>query len=212
MHIFFDVDGVLIDGFHTKPEKQNRWDKALKEDLGIDPADMQEIFSGWFLEVLQGRLGFEEELDRWLKQNDYDLKAWQVIKYWHEKDSNINRALYNIVEQLSALNGVNLYIATNQTHERAQYLWNNLGFKNHFKDIYYSARLGCLKYDTHYFAQIEADLNLDPIHDTILYFDDHPKNIEVAAERGWKAVLFDHIGDVENHPEIIRMIQTQERQ
>src|SRR5690606_7605870 len=106
--------------------------------------------------------GFEEELDRWLRKNDYDLKAWQVINYWHEKDSNINRALYNIVEQLSACDGTHLYVATNQTHERAHYLWDTLGFKNHFKDIYYSARLGCLKFDTNYFAQIEDQLGLDP--------------------------------------------------
>ncbi len=32
-----------------------------------------------------------------------------------------------------------------QEHHRAAYLWDELGFKEHFKDIFYSARLGHLK-------------------------------------------------------------------
>jgi putative hydrolase of the HAD superfamily len=42
IRIFFDVDGVLIGGWHSMPERRKRWDVNLKQDLGIDPAALYE--------------------------------------------------------------------------------------------------------------------------------------------------------------------------
>lgn len=207
MKIFFDVDGVLIDGFHAKPERQNRWDKTIKADLGIDPEKLQKIFKGWFLNVLEGRLNFEEEMDRWLKQQDYDVKAWQVIDYWHRKDSNYNHQVWNVVQKLSKSESVQLYTATNQTHERINFLRDVLGWSNHFDDFYYSARLGCIKHNPDYFAKIEYDLNFNPRRDDHLYFDDDIRNIEVSSSRGWNAVLVDGPEDVSSHPKIIELME-----
>ena len=205
MKVFFDIDGVLIDGFHTKVERRNRWDINLEKDLGIRHDHFQEIFSGWFLEVLQGRLDFEEELSQWLKANDYDVKAWQVINYWNEKDSNLNTAVWSIVSKLSE-RGIDIYTATNQTHARIEYLREALGWKNYFTDFYYSARLGCLKSDSSYFLKIERELDFNPHENAPLYFDDDPRNIEVASARGWEAVLVDTPIDVVNHPKIRNLV------
>lgn len=199
--IFFDIDGVLINGYHHKAERTNRWDKNIERDLGIDSKKFQEIFKGWFLEVVQGRLDFEEEMDRWLKKEKYDLKAWQVMDYWHERDSNLSPA-FDVVPALSQKTDFSLFTATNQTHARIAYLRDILGWKNYFTDFYYSARLGCLKLDPHYFAQIERDLGFNPQIDPPLYFDDDPRNIEVSSKRGWNAVLVDGPEDVLNHPDI----------
>lgn len=205
MKVFFDIDGVLIDGFHTKVERRNRWDINLEKDLGIRHDHFQEIFSGWFLEVLQGRLDFEEELSQWLKANDYDVKAWQVINYWNEKDSNLNTAVWSIVSKLSE-RGIDIYTATNQTHARIEYLREALGWKNYFTDFYYSARLGCLKSDSSYFLKIERELDFNPHENAPLYFDDDPRNIEVASARGWEAVLVDTPIDVVNNPKIRNLV------
>lgn len=201
--IFFDVDGVLIDGFHTKTERWNRWDKDIERDIGIKFGHIEDfILRGAFPDILRGRLDFEEEMDRWLRRNDYDLKAWQVINYWHEKDSVLNGPVFDAVQILSQKSGISLYTATNQTHARIAYLKDILGWKKYFTDFYYSARLGCLKYDPAYFAQIEAELQFDPREDTPIYFDDDPRNIEVSMARGWNAVLVDGPEDVVNHPEV----------
>jgi FMN phosphatase YigB (HAD superfamily) len=37
-HIFFDVDGVLVDGFHFNPQYRKVWSANMQADLGIDPA------------------------------------------------------------------------------------------------------------------------------------------------------------------------------
>lgn len=200
MKIFFDIDGVLINGWHTKPARRNCWNKDLERDLGVKVEHFESIFSGWFLDVLKGRLNLEEELERWLKEHDYDVKAWQVMDYWHKKDSVLNRSVFDVVERLSGRDDIHLYTATNQAHERIIYLKNVLGWKNHFTDFYYSARLGCLKHDPDYFRQIEEELKFDPRQNPPLYFDDDPKNIEVSSARGWNAVLVDGPEDVVNHP------------
>ncbi len=201
MKIFFDVDGVLIDGFHARPERRNRWDKTIENDIGIKFGHLEDfILHGAFPDIIQGRGNFEEELDQWLNFHDYDIKAWQVINYWHEKDSKLNEGVWNVVQKLSTLDGFELYTATNQTHERIVYLRDVLGFRKYFKDFYYSARLGCIKHNPDYFAKIEDDLKFNPRLDDHLYFDDDPKNIEVSSARGWKAVLVDGSEDVFDHP------------
>lgn len=103
-----------------------------------------------------------------------------------------------IVKTLSKNADVKLYIATNQEHYRAAYLWNDLGFKDYFEDIYYSARLGCFKKDPAYFQQINAELNLKD--QTVLFFDDSPDNIATASSCGWNAVLFNDVNNLIEHP------------
>jgi putative hydrolase of the HAD superfamily len=197
MNIFFDVDGVLIDGFHAKPERSNRWDKTLKEDLGLDPETFSSFFiHGPFVKVLKGQASLEEELDHWLLQNDCDLKAWQVMDYWHQKDSNINPDIWAVVKTLAANPDHNLYVATNQSHDRAGYLWHDLNFKAYFKDMFHSARIGHLKHEEGYFEMVEGMLGIDPVFDPPLYFDDDSRNIDLAKARGWNAILVDVPSDV----------------
>lgn len=203
--VFFDIDGVLIDGFHTKLERRNRWDTNIEHDLGIKPDHLQEIFRGWFLEVLEGRLDLHGEMTRWLKTHHYDATANDVIDYWHSRDTKLNPA-FDVVTSLSGRGDVALYTATNQSHERIRYLKDILGWKNHFTDFYYSARLGCLKHDFNYFRQIEEELNIDPYQEPLLYFDDDPRNVEVSSARGWNAVLVDGPEDVTEHPMIKELL------
>ena len=202
MRIFFDVDGVLINNLHAVRGWIKRWDENIEKDLGIKQDHFQEIFKSWFPDVLCGRLDLEEELERWLKRNDYDVKAWQILNYWHERDSNLNTPVWEVIDSLSSNSDVALYLATNQSHARAHHLWHAMEFKNRFREIYYSARLGTVKRSHDYFRQIEKELEFDPRAEPPLYFDDDPKNIETAAARGWNAVLFDTAEDCVRHPAI----------
>ncbi len=190
-----------------KPERQNRWDLNIEEDLGIKQDHLQEIFRGWFLEVLQGRADFHLELDRWLKSHGYDHAPETIIDYWHSRDTKLSKA-FDVVKALSGRQDVALFTATNQSHQRIEYLKENLGWKDHFADFYYSARLGCLKYDFNYFRQIEEELSFDPANDPHVYFDDDPRNIEVSSARGWNAALVDGPEDVTNHPVIQSLLRT----
>lgn len=199
MKIFFDVDGVLMNNIHMERGWIDRWDKDIEKDLGLDPAKFQEIFKSWFPKAQLGHLDFEEEMQRWLKANDYDLKAWQIINYWNEKDTNLNEDLWPSIRALSQRPDVSLFVATNQTHARALYLWET-SFKSHFKKIFYSAALGCFKTDAAFYQKIEEELRIDPHSETVLFFDDDKRNVKASSERGWQAVYFDTAQDCLNHP------------
>lgn len=199
MRIFFDVDGVLMDNIHMVKGWIKRWDADLQKDLGIHHDRFQEIFKSWFPSVQTGRADFEPAMAEWLSSNGYGVPARKVIDYWHRRDTNVNPAVMDAVKRLAAQDGVDLYTATNQSHERIAYLRGDLGWGQYFKDFYYSARLGCMKHDGQFFAKIEEELAFDPALEPPLYFDDDPRNIEVASNRGWDAVYVDDARDVVNH-------------
>jgi putative hydrolase of the HAD superfamily len=62
--LLFDVDGVVVHGFHARPERRRRWDENLAADLGIDPAEFVEHFIRGPFErgVLTGRMSLVEGL------------------------------------------------------------------------------------------------------------------------------------------------------
>ena len=60
--VFFDVDGVLVHGYHARPDLQLRWDENLLADLGIDPEAFKErfIYDVFVKKVLIGKVGLVE--------------------------------------------------------------------------------------------------------------------------------------------------------
>jgi len=206
LHIFFDVDGVLINGFHTKAEKRVRWDTHIQQDLGIDPENFQTFFTEtYFLRSLLGKIDLEDNLQKWLSENHYQIKAGKVIEYWMAKDSNLNTDLMPVIETLASCPDIVLHIATNQEHIRAAYLWNDVGFQKYFDNIFYSAKFGCFKRDKNFFTAAMKELAITPGQEKIIYFDDDPKNIEVANALGWDAVLYDQAEQVTGHPDLAHL-------
>ena len=85
--------------------------------------------------------------------------------------------------------GYACYLATSQEHRRASYIWEELGLRHHFADIFYSAKLGCSKKSVEFFRLIEARLGLPA--ERLLYFDDRESFVELARSAGWDAYLYD---------------------
>lgn len=207
--IFFDVDGVLIHGFHTRPEKRQRWDLDLERDLGIAPNAFSDGFiQGTFIsDVLPGKRSLVEALDQWIRTEGYSVSAIHLIEYWLEKDSRRNVELLQLVGRLKAAGGSRLYMATNQEHLRAMHLWLNLDFRDLFDDIFYAARLGALKPDAAFFQAIERIIG--PQKTPPLFFDDSEAVVEGARSFGWDAVLYESIEDCADHPTIARILGIQ---
>lgn len=44
MKVLFDVDGVIIDGWHENPKLRKSWDASIRTDLGVDRAMFQHLF------------------------------------------------------------------------------------------------------------------------------------------------------------------------
>ncbi|WP_404403270.1 HAD-IA family hydrolase [Pelagibacterium halotolerans] len=198
--VFFDVDGVLVHGYHAKPELQQRWDENLLEDLGIRPEDFKtEFIYGTFInEVLPGKLSLVAALDDVLPRLGYKGSSLTLVDYWLRHDSNIDVAMFETVKKLARQPGVDLYMATNQDHLRAFYIWQELGYGDLFKDMFYASRMGVSKPDAAFFDRVME--RIGPQDTPPLFFDDSPKVIEAANAYGWEAVLYETHKDCIGHP------------
>ena len=190
MHVFFDVDGVLIDGYSNNPKLHRPWHGSLEKDLNIDPVDMQRhLFTPRFFDVAVGKRDLHEAVGEFLQAVSSTVSAQELIDYWFKKDSVLNDALWHWLDEKSRLPKEKLFIATNQEKNRASYLWNDLAFKNRFSDIFYSGDLGVSKSDQAFFETVRQRTGLNP--QECLLVDDTQKVIDTAKVCGWRTVLYE---------------------
>jgi putative hydrolase of the HAD superfamily len=205
MKIFFDVDGVLIDGWHADAARRKPWDAELEEDLGVDRARFQKLFfrgdPSPMQDCVSGKRDLHQALAEVLPKTGYKGEVEEFIAYWLEKDANINEEVLAIAAELSALPGTELYIATGQEHRRAHHLWQTLGFENHFREMFYSARIGHLKPTLEFFSAINEALGISG-NERPVFFDDTPQIVAVAQKAGWDAQLFETAEDIRTHPRV----------
>lgn len=196
-HILCDVDGVLINGYHVDPSKRVSWSVNLERDFGIPQHLMESIFFfGPFVQVMEGKISLVEGLESVMPQLGYSGDAQTLIDYWFKKDSNINAPFLDWVKSKESAN-CRFSLATNQEHMRANYLWSELGMKNHFDEIYYAAQIGFKKPSAEFFHHILDDLEMNPAD--IYLIDDCPKNVATAQSLGINGIVFNSMEDVLNH-------------
>lgn len=208
IRILFDVDGVLIDGWNADPARRKPWNVALEQDLGVDPARFDAAFFGPGADggsslmdrCLRGDLDLQHALEQVLRDLGFEQDAEVFIDYWFWKDSSVNGDMLAAVAHLAARPGVELYLATGQEHRRAAHLWNELGFRRYFRDMFYSARLGHLKTEPGFFEAVSRALQADA--QAPLLFDDKPEVVVLARRAGWDAVVVESVTDVMEHPRL----------
>lgn len=212
MLIFFDVDGVLIDGWHSDIALRKPWDAALAEDLGIDRAAFQSRFFGatggrsesLMHQCVVGRRDLADCLAEVLPDVGYQGRVEDFMRYWFEKDSNLNGDVLHLVTTLKDSGDVQLYVATGQEHHRARYLWDELGLSEQFDGMFYSAALGYPKKDIRFFEAINDRLGIDAATPP-LFFDDQPEIVALARNAGWDGSEFRSADDIRLHPRLRRL-------
>ena len=158
--ILFDVDGVLIHGYHARPELRKCWDENITQDFGIDRERFKNefIFRSFVKDVLVGKKDLKDALSACLPNLGYTGDPQNFIDYWLKNDANVNHDLLDRIKILKASGETRLFIATNQEHNRARFLMSALGFADYFDDIFYSARIGSTKPSREYFDWITTKL------------------------------------------------------
>ena len=205
--VFFDVDGVLIDGWHADEARRKPWDATLETDLGVDRAAFQAAFfgsrtdgrAGPFMDVILGKRDLKDALAETLPACGYQGSVDAFVDYWFANDANVNARVLDVVKQLKSAPDIVLRIATGQEHHRARHLWDTLGFRNDFASIHYTAQIGILKHDPAFFRAVNKDLAIGP-DDRPLFFDDKETVVAAATEAGWEAVRFATVDDLTTHP------------
>jgi putative hydrolase of the HAD superfamily len=197
--LLFDVDGVIVHSlFHADPGRRRRWDTHLLEDMGVDPAAFSKLFDSRFAATVTGEASLVETLDAFLPEIGYRGSTMDFVAYWMERDVNLDYQLFDGIKRLRSGCRVRLYVATNQEHLRAHYLWSDLNLGHVFDDIFYAARIGAAKPDPRFFAWIDS--HIGPQDEPPLFFDDNPTVVEAARRAGWEAVAFTAAEDFLTHP------------
>ncbi len=178
-----DVDGVVV-----RPTNPLGWSVDIERDLGIPAAALQSrFFQVHWDDVIHGRAGLRKRLDAVLAEIAPHVSCEQFIHYWFQGDAELDARL---LTQLAAIRatGVALHLATVQEHERAAYLWNDLGLRDHFDDMHYAANLGASKPSQAFYEAVERRVGLRG--SAIAFIDDSERNVQAARERGWQAALW----------------------
>jgi putative hydrolase of the HAD superfamily len=199
MHIFFDVDGVLLKGFPDFLEAR-RWEK----DLGIEQGLSKHFFGLHWIDILKGKKDLKETLRECLPAIGFKGEPEQIIDAWFQCDSFINNELMQYIPKLKFQENLKLYIATDQEHNRAKYLWENLGFRDTFDGIYYSAQLGARKKNPIFFQKINEELKLSD--ETVVFFDDCHENIKTACMQGWEGYHYQKLSDFLENKHIEKLL------
>ncbi len=209
MKIFFDVDGVLIDGWHADSARRKPWDLTIEADLGVDREAFQRLFFGTpgnraespMQACVMGRRDLKDALALVLPDVGYKGSVADFMDYWFRKDSRLDTAVLEAVEAIRARGEAQLFLATGQEHHRARFLWETLGFRQRFDGMFYSASIGYLKKDRRFFEAINHALAID-IEERPLFFDDQPEIARLACEAGWDGTAFGGVADITAHPRL----------
>ena len=180
--IMVDVDGVLID------PPDGGWSVDLKKDCGLSAETLQaDFFAHHWDDVIHGRASLRERLEPVLHEIAPHLTCDALIDYWFTHDAHVNETL---LEELASLRaeGLEVHLATVQEHERARYIWEQLGFRSKFDRIHYSAELGCSKPSISFYKTVEVKCGFGP--QELFFIDDKPANVEGALLSGWAASLW----------------------
>jgi len=196
--ILFDVDGVLVHSlFHPDPSLRREWHAHLFADLGVTPEETTLFFTTAFRDVMLGKNSIVMALDAFLPTTAYKGSTLDFVAYWLEHDTHLNIPLLNAIKRLRAGGNVRLYLATNQDHSRALYLWNELKLAHLFDDMFYAARFGIAKPDPSFFERIAAAIGSQA--EKPLIIDDSSAVIKAARAFGWDGVLYNHLADFTEH-------------
>jgi putative hydrolase of the HAD superfamily len=183
--IMMDVDGVVVRGRSSAGES---WHTDLQQDLAINYAELrQHFFDIYWADITTGRADLRDCLQPVLAKLAPTVAVDTFITYWHSQHAAVDQRVLGAVARATA-RGDRVLLATNQSHERADYLWCEAQLCQHFEDILYSAALGFRKPEQGFYQAAAQRTTLPPrAH---LLVDDDPTNVSAAQAAGWQAKLW----------------------
>lgn len=204
--VFFDADGVLLHPGNASQRSDSAWHHGLQSDLGIDHRQLTALFfsprvdgrPSVMEECTSGNSAIEDVLLPILRELGYSADIESFLDYWFQRDAYVDRELLREVSRLRNAHGCLCFIVTSQEHRRAAYIWDELGLREHFDGMYYSAMLGHSKKSNEFYRAISSDFDFS--RSQPIYFDDRIELVNQAASCGWDAHLYQSVTSVSQHP------------
>lgn len=177
----FDVDGVLI-------HQGEMFSQRYCREFGFPMEKMLPFFHGIFQECMVGRADLKDILPSYIAEWGWKGTVEELLEYWFSTENNVNTAVLETVDRLRAT-GMRCFIATNNEKYRVMYLWEKLGFQDHFDGAFSSPMFGAKKPAVEFFEGVFKSLS-DYSKDQVLFCDNEQENIVAAQKYGFQAHLF----------------------
>lgn len=172
--LLWDVDGVLI----TPPKFAS--DHAI-DIYGLKKDKVKLFFDKLWPLCIIDKLKLENCISTMIETSYFNNKSNEYINFWFEYESTLNNNIFEIVSKINERN-ITQVIASNQERLRTDYLWNELGMKMYFDNIFTSSILKVAKPSSSFFYQILQNLNIKP--QEALFIDDDLQNVQSANKIG----------------------------
>lgn len=183
--IVWDVDGVLLtngNGTYRLEEVANQHFAHQKDEW------VQRLWDGRYEPCLTGHKSTRTALQEAIDDLNLPLTVDEAMAQWLQSHPDIHQPILHFIRQLK---NQNHFLGTNQDTQRADHIWEDLAFKNHFTDIFASGHLGHKKPDERFFMEaqkrLDQHLGAELLPSEVLFFDDVATNVAAAQQFGWQA-------------------------
>jgi putative hydrolase of the HAD superfamily len=179
------IKALLIDGDGATIKKTKYFSDVYAEEYKIPEEKLRPFFKDKFRLCQRGKADLKKEVEPYLKGWGWHGSVDEFLDYWFHTQTIPNQPVLDLLKEIRA-RGIKCYLVTDQERYRANYITNNLRFKDYFDELFYSCDLGYSKSQKEFFEIIIKRLNLKP--EEIIYWDD--EDIEMAKEVGINASVF----------------------
>lgn len=179
--ILLDADGVIIRPRHKY------FSEKFSEDYGIPIDEILPFFKDEYKKAAIGDVDIKEVLPTYLERWGWKRTVDEFLLYWYEGEKDVDERVLETVRSLRK-NGARVYLASDNEAGRVKYLMEHVGLQNDFDGGFFSSDLGVTKSDPRFFEMVAERLQVEPSQ--IDYWDDDPKNVEVANSVGVKGYTY----------------------
>lgn len=180
--VVFDIGNVLIE-----------WHPERFFDRVIGPERRKAMFDAVDLNGMNEAIDLGAQFSETIYATADKHPEWRAeIRMWHDRWIEMaSPVIPHSARLMAALQarGIPVFSLTNFGIQSFEHAAAHYPFMHDFDRQYISGHLQLIKPDPQIYETLEADCGVAP--GALIFTDDRPDNIEMAASRGWQVHLFD---------------------
>ena len=180
--ILLDADGVVIRPRHKY------FSGKFSEEYGIPIDNIIPFFKGEYKAAATGEVDIKDVLPNYLAKWGWKGTVDEFLQYWYEGERDVDERVLGVIRDLRQ-QGARVYLASDNEAGRAKYLMEEVGLQSDFDGGFFSSDLGVTKSQPEFFERVASELQVEPSQ--INYWDDDPKNVDVAKGVGIDAHTYE---------------------
>jgi putative hydrolase of the HAD superfamily len=173
--VLLDLDGIVI-----RP-RFKYFSEKFSEEYNIPLSEITPFFEGEYRLAARGQADVRVALPGYLEKWGWKRGLDEFLNYWFHGERTIDVNVLEVVKKLRE-RGVKVYFVSDNEKERADYVMNTLRLNDDSDGAFFSYQLGHTKSEPEFFREVLSQLGVDA--KDVEFWDDDPKNVEVAKEVG----------------------------